>query len=156
MRLGEAPDVDYEIYAEGEALLGWMNATVDISAEEAISGNSALQEIAALIAAAVQEGDIAHLKMTLTPDEDGGDIGVLNLVRNDSTPELAHSLKEPLESGELIINLRAEDDPENLHEAALEALRVWAAAGEGRKAEVRHSERFRPAKPTPTHRMATA
>jgi len=156
MSLGEAPDVDYETYAEGEALLGWMNATVEISSSEPLDGNRALEEIAALIAASVQAGEVAHLKMTLTPDEDAGDIGVLNLVRNDSRPELAHSLKEPLESGELIINLRAEDDPETLHEAALEALRVWAAAGEGRTAQVRHSERFRPAKPTPTHRMAIA
>lgn len=156
MWLSEAPDVDYETYAEGEALLGWMNATVQLSSAEPIDGNRALEEIAARIAEAVQGGDIAHLKMTLTPDENIGDIGVLNLVRNDTRPELAHILKEPLDSGELIINLRAEDDPETLHAAALAAVRAWVAAGESRQAEVRHSERFRPAKPTPTYRMATA
>ncbi len=156
MWLGVAPDVDYATYAEGEALLGWMNATVQLSSAEPIDGNRALEEIAGRVAAAVQGGDIAHLKMTLTPDENVGDIGVLNLVRNDTRPELAHSLKEPLDSGELIINLRAEDDPETLHAAALAAVEAWVAAGPGRRAEVRHSERFRPAKPTPTHRMATA
>jgi Ni2+-binding GTPase involved in maturation of urease and hydrogenase len=156
MALGAAPDVNYEIYAEGEALLGWMNATVHLSSPHMIDGNKALEAIAGRIAGAVTGGDIAHLKMTLTPDEDAGDIGVLNLVRNDTRAELAHTLKEPLDSGELIINLRAEEDPETLHAAALAAVEVWAAAEEGRRAEVLHSERFRPAKPTPTYRMATA
>ena len=156
MSLAAAPDVDYEIYAEGEALLGWMNATVQLSTPHEIDGNRALEEIARHIASAVTGGDIAHLKMTLTPDEDAGDIGVLNLVRNDTRPELAHTLKAPLDSGELIINLRAEEDPETLHDAALAALRSWESAEPGRRAEVRHSERFRPAKPTPTYRMATA
>ena len=156
MSLATAPDVDYEIYAEGEALLGWMNATVHLTSPREIDGNRALEEIAGRIASAVTGGDIAHLKMTLTPDEDAGDIGVLNLVRNDTRPELAHTLKGPLDSGELIINLRAEDDPEKLHDATLAALQAWASAESGRRAEVKHSERFRPAKPTPTYRMATA
>ena len=97
---------------------------------------------------------IAHLKMTLTPDEGVGDIGVLNLVRNDMKTELAHSLKDPLDSGELIINLRAEGDPVKLNAAALAALEAWTTAESGRRTVIRHSEYFRPAKPTPTHRMA--
>ncbi|MEZ5364340.1 MAG: GTP-binding protein [Bryobacterales bacterium] len=156
MGLADAPDVDYEIYAEGEALLGWMNATVHLSSDHLVDGNEALRDIADRIAAAVTGGDIAHLKMTFTPDEDAGDIGVLNLVRNDTRPELAHILKEPLDAGELIINLRAEDDPETLHAAALDAVNAWAEAEQGRQVEILHSERFRPAKPSPTYRMATA
>jgi hypothetical protein len=155
MSLTLAPDVDYEIYAEGEALLGWMNATVRLSSTEEFDGNRALEEIAGSIAAAVTDGEIAHLKMTLTPDEDAGDIGVLNLVRNDARPEIAYSLKGPLQSGELIVNLRAEEDPDKLHEAALSAFNAWRSAANGRRVEVQHSEYFRPAKPSPTCRMAT-
>lgn len=154
MPLVTAPEVDYEIYAEGEALLGWMNATVQLDSSQEFDGNLALEQIAGLIASSISEGDIAHLKMTLTPDAGVGDIGVINLVRNDMKAELAHSLKDPLESGELIINFRAEEDPAKLHAAALAALEAWTAAGRGRRAEIRHSEYFRPAKPTPTHRMA--
>lgn len=155
MSLTLAPGVDYEIYAEGEALLGWMNATVRLSSTEEFDGNRALEEIAGSIAAAVTDGEIAHLKMTLTPDEDVGDIGVLNLVRNDARPEIAYSLKGPLQSGELIVNLRAEEDPDKLHEAALSAFNAWQSAANGRRVEVQHSECFRPAKPSPTYRMAT-
>jgi hypothetical protein len=101
-----------------------------------------------------QEIEIAHLKMTLTPDEDLGDIGVINLVRSDGKAELSHSLREPLESGELIINLRAEADPEALKIAVLQSL---GAHGEvDVVARVEHLEHFRPAKPSPTHRLASA
>jgi Ni2+-binding GTPase involved in maturation of urease and hydrogenase len=155
MGLDTAPDVDYEIYAAGEALLGWMNATVHVSAAEPFDGNQALDEIARSMATAVSSGEIAHLKMTLTPDDEGGDIGVLNLVGNESAPEYAHTLKEPLDSGELIVNLRAEDDPERLQQAALAAFRSWESAQPGRSAKVEHMEHFRPAKPEPTYRMAT-
>ncbi len=41
------------------------------------------------------------------------DIAVLNLVHNEGTAELSHSLQESLQSGQLIINLRAEGDPQD-------------------------------------------
>jgi hypothetical protein len=93
--------------------------------------------------------EIAHLKMTLVPTEDGGDIGVLNLVRTDGVAEVSHSLKAPLAAGELLLNLRAEADPELLRTAVLDAL-----AACGCEAEVKHLEHFRPGKPEPTYRMA--
>ena len=100
--------------------------------------------------------EIAHLKMTLTPDGDGGDIGAINLVRGDSSPFMSHSLSADLESGELIINLRAEGDPGMLAEIVTRALRE--AAGEEDQLELtfEHSEHFRPARPVPTYRMAEA
>jgi hypothetical protein len=63
-------------------------------------------------------------------------------------------LPEPLESGELIINLRAEADPEALKMAVLQSL---GASGEvDVVARVEHIEHFRPGKPQPTHRLASA
>ncbi len=44
---GTAMEVDYDLYAEGEALLGWMNCTLQISADEAIDGNALLTTLAA-------------------------------------------------------------------------------------------------------------
>jgi Ni2+-binding GTPase involved in maturation of urease and hydrogenase len=150
-----APEVDYELYAQGEALLGWLNATLQVDAAAPFDGNALLQDLAARIHRGLDEIEIAHLKMTLLPDEEMGDIGVLNLVRNDGTPELSHLLQAPLPSGELIINLRAEGDPEILRSIALTACRECADA-HGVEVTVVHAESFRPAKPEPTHRMATA
>lgn len=145
-----APEVDYEIYAEGEALLGWLNASVDLQASGEVDGNELLRNLAAYIRHALGAIEIAHLKMTLTPDEHGGDIGVLNLVRSDGTAEISHSLKEPITGGELLLNLRAEGDPDLLKQTVLDAL-----AACGCEAEIQHIEHFRPAKPQPTYRMAS-
>ncbi len=144
-----APDVDYVTYAEGEALLGWLNATIDVRALADIDGNELLLAVANRTRAAMPGVEIAHLKMTLMPAEEGGDIGVCNLVRTDGTPELSHRLQAPLAAGELLLNLRAEADPELLRQAVLDAL-----AACGCEAEVKHLEHFRPGKPEPTYRMA--
>jgi Ni2+-binding GTPase involved in maturation of urease and hydrogenase len=155
MGVETSPDVDYETYAEGEALLGWLNATVRVRSDTAFDGNDMLRNLAARIADAVATAEIAHLKMTLTAEELPSDIAVLNLVAGDRRAELAHTLKAPVDAGELIINLRAEEDPERLNHAALAGLAAWESAGSGRRAAVEHIEHFRPAKPTPTWRMAT-
>ena len=41
-----AMDVDYELYAEGEALLGWLNATVELKSTAAFNGNEWIKDIA--------------------------------------------------------------------------------------------------------------
>jgi G3E family GTPase len=144
-----APDIDYEMYAEGEALLGWLNASVYLRAASELDGNELLRALAARTRQALGGVEIAHLKMTLMPDEDGGDIAVLNLVRSDGAAELSHSLNAPLSAGELLLNLRAEADPQLLQRGVLDAL-----AACGCEVEIRHLEHFRPAKPQPTYRMA--
>lgn len=153
MDLREAPDVDYEVYAEGEALLGWLNAAARVSSGDAFDGNALLRQIANEIQARVEAegGEIAHLKMTLSPDE-GNDLAVLNLVRGDGRPESMHQLQDELGDGELLINLRAEADPDVLRNAVLTALEGLAPAIE---VNIAHTECFRPAKPQPTYRMAT-
>ena len=144
-----APDLDYELYAEGEALLGWLNASVSLRAERGIDGNELLWTLALRIRDALGRFEIAHLKMTLVPTEQAGDIGVINLVRTDAKPEVSHSLRAPLAAGVLLINLRAEAEPDLLRHSVADAI-----AGCGCQAEITHLEHFRPSKPQPTHRMS--
>src|SRR5262249_40751998 len=93
-----APELDYVMYAEGEAMLGWFNATVHLSADAPFSGSDFLTDMAREIQSKLNNmgAEVAHLKMTLTPEDDAGDIGVINLVRGDSTPFMAHSLAADL------------------------------------------------------------
>src|SRR5262249_8462803 len=152
MDLREAPDVDYEVYAEGEAMLGWLNAAARLRSSSPFDGNALLRRIADDIQGrlAIAGSEIAHLKITLSPDE-GNDLGVLNLVRSDGEPESIHQLQDATDAGELLVNLRAEADPELLREsvqAALEALRPDIDV------TIDDTECFRPAKPQPTYRMA--
>ena len=151
-----AMEVDYQVYAEGEALLGWLNATVKLSASQAFDADLFLKELAGKIQARlkIEQAHVAHLKMTLSPDGSlTGNIAAVNLVRDDFVPELSFHLDEPMTSGELIINLRAEAPPDVLGAVVRDGLAVAAMDFPTLKATLDHLEHFRPGKPTPTHRM---
>jgi len=151
-------EIDYDRYGEGEALLGWLNATVAIQADhesDEFDGNELLQSLAASLTEKLElaGAEVAHLKMTLTPAGDPYEIAAIHLVRGDALPELSHRLSEPLEDGELLLNIRAEVDPGTLEEAAAAALESEIAVARGLVFRVAHLEHFRPGKPVPTHRI---
>lgn len=148
-------NVDYTVYAEGEALLGWLNATIACSHRDDFDANAFLRGFAGRIQARLQEAgaEVAHLKMTFSPNNGLGDIAVVNLVRNDFVPELAIRLEHPAAGGQLIVNLRAEADPETLAEVLRQGLSEAAQATSGLDAKLEHLEFFKPGKPVPTHRV---
>jgi G3E family GTPase len=152
---GAAMEVDYTVYADGEALLGWLNCTAQLAATEAFDGNNFLRELASQMHQRLRasQAEVAHLKMTLSPDSGQWDIGVANLVRNDFLPELAMALRQPVRGGRLIINLRAEAAPDVLGSAVQESLAAAARRFPTLRATMQHLEQFRPGKPMPTHRF---
>ena len=147
-------EVDYTIYAEGEALLGWLNCSVQLTSKSPFDGNTFLLDTVGVIQrrSRALNKEIAHLKITLTPDEHGQDIGVANLVGSDLSPELSHSLQESLKTGQLIVNLRAESTPDILRSVVQETFAALQQNGE-LDLKVEHMECFRPNRPTPTHRL---
>ncbi len=149
--------VDYEVYADGEALLGWLNATVTLKAADEFEANDFLKQLATNVQGRLQLAgvEIAHFKMTFSPDDGiAGELASINLVRSDYIPELGMELDEPTTGGQLIVNLRAEADPASLVEAVKEALLQITANFFGLQSTLDHEEHFRPGKPTPTHRDA--
>jgi G3E family GTPase len=142
-----APQVDYDLYAEGEALLGWLNSTVRVNAPAPFDGNQFLMDLAHRIrrTLAAEGLEIAHLKMTLARENDTQGVAVINLVATGSEPELRCALEEPLTAGTLTVNLRAESAPEALRHAVETAL-----AASGPLTEVQQLACFRPARPVPT------
>ena len=152
---GRVLEIDYDTYAEGEQQLGWLNATIDLWGA-AVEADELLLSLAGRVHAALagERIEIAHLKLTLTP-ESGGGIAVVNAVRTDAPPELAFALDAEMDAGEITLNLRAETDPERLERVV--RLAVGDEGGERRVSlRVRHLERFRPSRPVPTHRFAVA
>jgi hypothetical protein len=92
----EPMEIDYDVYAEGESLLGWLNCTAQLSASEPFDAGEVLSAISARIQQSVQShgAEIAHLKMTLSPDQRiGGAIAAISVVRNDLVPELSLNWK---------------------------------------------------------------
>ncbi len=145
-------DVDYDLYAEGEALLGWLNLSATLEGPE-FDGNQFLRNLGKRLRDELEarQIEVAHLKMTLAPDA-GQDLAVGNLTRNQSELELSHELAEPLAAGELLLNLRAEGDPEQLRILTERELEQVSGDFELTVA-VGHIEAFRPGRPVPTHRL---
>lgn len=143
-------DIDYAQYGDGEARLGWLNATVRIEAEGEVDGNALLLDLAGTLREAMHARgyEVAHLKATLSPDDAPSEISAVNLVRTESQPELSHRLVEPFEVGVLLLNIRAEAPPEDLEAAALAAIGGLRAV----RVELVRLEHFRPGMPQPTHR----
>jgi G3E family GTPase len=153
-------ELDYQRYGEGEALLGWLNCTVEIEHPDGgeFDGNALLLDLSRELRDRMVRGgiEVAHLKATLSPADAPFEIAAVNLVRSDGEPELSHRLVDPLESGELLLNMRCEADPDLLDAATRDALRM--VIGEKASLDFRetHREHFRPSPPTPTHRYAAA
>jgi len=151
-------EIDYRRYGEGEALLGWLNGTLKLRAEQEIDGNAWTEDFARRLQQRLLAGEaeVAHLKMTLSPlaesDNDDaevlpGDLALVNLVNNDLVPEVSERLAAPLRHGQLVVNLRAEASPALL-------LRAFEAVIDERpELLMEHVECFEPGQPQPTHRM---
>ncbi len=147
--------VDYDIYADGEALLGWYNATATLTAATPFDADALLTRLAHEMQNRLREqkAEVAHLKMTFSPNESlAGEIAVVNLVRNDFVPELSLKLQDHSGGGQLIINLRAENAPDTLAEIVRASLAALCESHPSLTAQIEHIEHFRPGRPTPTHR----
>lgn len=148
-------EVDYDLYAEGEALLGWLNATLEVrgSQGQAFDATDLTLQLTRKIAdgLAGENAEVAHLKLTFSPERSlSGDVAVVNQVRGDLAPEVGQSLDAEVEAGQIILNLRAEADPEQLSRLVQEACASFSS--EGFQMIVDHLEHFRPGRPVPTHR----
>lgn len=145
-------ELDYDTYAEGEAQLGWLNATVAVTSKAPFNGNELLIRLTDELRQRIADGDgeVAHLKMTLDSPGATDQLAVVSVVTNEGEPDLRESLFDQVSGGQLIINLRAEMDPESL--AALVKEVLAANAENGLSLTLEHEERFRPGRPVPTHR----
>jgi G3E family GTPase len=146
--------LDYSAYAEGEALLGWLNATVALAAARPFDANALLRDLALDVRSALRRAgvEIAHLKLTLDSSREDGQLAVLSLVSSEAEPDLRESLLDRVGSGSLVVNLRAETDPERLERVTTGVLAARLAREPSLRWTVEHLERFRPAPPVPVHR----
>lgn len=150
--------MDYELYAEGEARLGWLNATAQLNAEQAFDADDFLGQMAQAMHRRLKaaSAEVAHLKMTLSPDGPGtseGPLAAVSLVRNDWVPEASSRLGLAVRHGRLTVNLRAEAAPDVLGQVLRGGLASALKIFPGLSGRLDHLEHFRPGKPMPTHRL---
>ncbi len=144
-------DLDYDIYAEGEAELGWLNSSLRVTADESFDLDGLLLDIVQRLRSRLADAgaETAHLK-TIGLWE--GFHGVANLVSSDSPAELSLASDCYTHQADIVVNARVATSPESLQQMTEQSVQE-ACQTIGAACEVRHTESFRPGRPTPTYRL---
>ena len=144
-------DVDYDVYAEGEAELGWLNCQATLQASEAFALDAFLMQLLQRLHNNLLDmsAEVAHLKVIGMAD---GAHGVANLISNASRPVLSLPSDWTGRQANLVVNARVAVEPDTLTALVEEALEKEASAVGGTAAVVA-MQSFRPGRPVPTHRL---
>ncbi len=146
-------EVDYDRYAEGEAALGWLNASVRLVAEPAWPADWACfcRDLLDTLrqACVAHGGQIAHLKVHLQTAA-GSLAG--NVTANDGPVHLKGAISGTPSQAALLLNARVRMEPQPLRDL------VAAGLGQAARGRVRFVvddlESFSPQRPQPRHRFA--
>ena len=150
---GKTMAVDYATYAKGEALLGWVNMEARVKAGGVFEPVKLLLRLTEIVRRALgkQGAEIAHFKMSFAPTRGRKDaLSVVNVTMGDEPARLAHLGAVEAVSGKVLVNLRAEGDPDELVSVVKDKVRRLRPAMDW---EWTRCEAFRPSEPKPTHRI---
>jgi hypothetical protein len=148
---GHLVDMDYDTYAEGEAVLGWLNGTVQFTAARPIVWNETLKNLAGHLSTRFDNlpAAVGHVKLLM---KSNGESVLANLTGTRDTL----TIRGPELSGrdaELIINARVELEPEHLDKIVKESMNSI------QESEMQHHtvswQCLKPGRPQPTHRYVT-
>lgn len=142
-------DIDYDRYAHGEAVLGWLNGTVLLHAPQNVDWDEWFKTFIHDLQATFQRDDLAvgHVKIIA---ENGKDYAVANITGAERTLTIRDGAGEGTDL-RLIINVRVECAPELLDQLVRDAL---IRSIDGRYTDEVIAWRFlQPGRPNPTHRF---
>ncbi|MDR1577217.1 MAG: cobalamin synthesis protein P47K [Deltaproteobacteria bacterium] len=143
-------EMDYDRYAHGEAVLGWLNLTVD-SDDASREGLDALTAFLEKLRGALanEKRETGHVKV-LWPSPTGLFIGNLTDTHSPAVITKANGAPTP---GPILVNARVESEPADLEKLVR---RIVEEIGQERKLSVSVKDVYclKPGRPNPTHRYA--
>lgn len=146
-------DLDYDVYAEGEAELGWLNGQFQVSSHQPFDLDQLLMEVVNQLRAALddEQAEIAHLKVIGMSE---GQHGVANVIAGGAPAELSVPSDCQTTAADVVVNARVAVDP-----AFLESQVRRAIDSACRLLDCRHQthtlQALRPGRPVPTHRITS-
>lgn len=148
---GRILDIDYDLYAKGEAELGWLNCSVKLQADSLFSLDQSVLDITRWVGYAMVDegGEIAHIKTIGQADTSHA---VANLVDNEGEAELSLKTDCQTTSAEIVVNARVATDPDVIEQHVLAALTKVSNKLDG-QLTIGRIQSFRPGRPVPTHRF---
>lgn len=147
-------ELDYDVYAAGEAELGWLNSSVKVTAAEPFYLDELLLAIVKTLQQSLArlDAETAHLKTIGLAD---GVYAVANLVSSFSPPELSLPSRAAVKEAQVIVNARVATLPDVLQQEVTAALQQVCRA-RGAILKVQQTQSFQPGRPVPTHRILEA
>ena len=141
-------EMDYDIYANGEAVLGWLNGTVCLQGQNT-DWDVFTQAFLTNIAAQFDRDNlpVGHVKMIV---ENDNKFIVGNITGNASTLSTRGAAGSS-DNSKLIINARVETSPENLDRIVRETLNMLCA--DRYTIDILAWRYLQPGRPQPTHRF---
>jgi G3E family GTPase len=145
-------DIDYDVYAEGEAELGWLNSSVHITAGQPFALDELLLEVVANLQESLRAtgAEVAHLKAIGLCENS---FGVANLVSSAGRAELSLPSRCRPTEADLVVNARVAIDPAVLREHVQAVVEQVCRARMAEPTQAK-TQSFRPGRPQPTHRYA--
>jgi len=144
-------DIDYDVYAEGEAVLGWLNATVQLHGNNC-DWRAFLEDLLDRLSRRFDERQqaVGHLKILISENKN---LLVGNVVGNHSTLKVRGEAKGGVPDVEMTVNARVQMSPAELEAAVREELEQAASVLDSYEIEVLKC--LQPGRPNPTHRYET-
>ncbi len=147
-------DVDYEVYAQGEAELGWLNCQVKAKSSAPTQQFWLDNLVVALVSGIGQLLDdagceIAHLKVL---GQTLSSAAVANRVASNSETDLSLASEIQTSSADLLVNARVAASPDQLSQIVTSVTNRLAVEQDV-SLVIENIQSFRPGKPEPTHRQ---
>jgi len=162
-----AVEIDYDIYAEGEAELGWLNATVKVAPVEErqdkdTSEHCSLDSLVECLVEKIanqfaqdnlEPGHVKVLGSSLIEGPEGTRLvtSVANWVATGEPAELSIACHTQVRFADLLINARVASDPERIAGTISQAVDTLAKL-HSLDCQITDLQQFSPARPEPTHR----
>ncbi|MCG6190278.1 GTP-binding protein [Maribellus maritimus] len=141
-------EVDYNVYAEGEAVLGWLNSTIELSGKS-IDWDIFARNLLCGLSKKFDNLDtsVGHVKLIL---ESGNRFVTGNLTGKEETLSFKGSAGES-EQARLTLNARVEMSPETLERIVRDTLSFHT--NDNLKSRIIVMKSFSPGRPNPTYRF---
>lgn len=141
--------IDYDRYATAEAVLGWLNAAIKMTASEPFDAPELARTLALSLREAFKdrEAEIGHMKFVITS---AGKAMWANVTHLAAEPTISGKPIGKLSRGTLILNARVRIEPEELEAIVRDSLGN-AFEKFGVQSEIEDLQCFSPAYPEPPH-----
>lgn len=159
-------DIDYDIYAEGEAALGWLNCNIHFTSETPFALDTLIQNLITQLSETLKPTTLepAHIKAAgELASADGQSpqkniptaTAIANWTASNSPPQLSLASHITTTTANALLNARVHGDPEELAAHVQTAVTALAAAM-NLNFKLTNLQHFRPSRPEPTHRYGTS